>query len=105
MLCRVGSNRSGKSSAREEAAAADTIEDIIIDPDAESQEASDADDDGHDFVVERIVKARMRSDGGREFLVKWQRYALDRSDWQPEENFKNCRALDVWERKHGKTPK
>ena len=71
----------------------------VVGMDTRAEQASNQDQAEADFVVEKIVKARNLANGRREFLVKWQGYALDRKDWQPEENFKDCKALDVWEHK------
>ncbi len=66
--------------------------------DGQGQKSSDEDEV---YVVESIARARNLSNGKREFLVKWKGFPLDRDEWQPEENLKDCKALDVFERKHG----
>ncbi|KAK9833785.1 hypothetical protein WJX74_005764 [Apatococcus lobatus] len=60
-------------------------------------------EEDQEYVVEKIVDRRIDEHGKTEYLVKWRGYALEEDGWEPQKNLQDCKALDAYERKHGKS--
>ena len=59
--------------------------------------------DEPEYVVEKIMGHRTDVHGKSEYLVKWQGYPLEEDGWEPQGNLQDCKALDLYERKRGKS--
>lgn len=62
-------------------------------------------DEEPEYIVEKIMGHRSDVHGKSEYLVKWQGYPLEEDGWEPQDNLQDCKALDVFERKRGKSKK
>jgi len=56
------------------------------------EEEEEIDTENDEFVVEKILSCRTKSNGKKEYLLKWKGYPESENSWEPEENM-GCQEL------------
>merc|ERR1712168_1553008 len=59
-------------------------------------------DEGNEYVVEKILNHRLDSDGRKQYLLKWKGYPDEENTWEPSENLNCMKLIATYESKTGR---
>merc|ERR1711962_1660302 len=59
-------------------------------------------EEGNEYVVEKILDHRLAPDGRKQYLLKWKGYPDEENTWEPSENLNCMKLIATYESKTGR---